>query len=400
MGPDRFGFRIGTNLIFSLVVAMVTVSLTPAPTANNTTWFNTENRTTVIEAYHTEFSRAVPPMGWEDGDTSECRAGRTSSAFRQATIDRVNYFRAMAGVKAAVVEDGGFSVKAQITAVMMSAQDELSHDPSSDYACYTTVAKEGAGHSNLYLGRTGPRAVNGYIEDPGDGNTDVGHRTTILHPPTRRMGIGDVAASDNYREANTLWVFDDHVFDETNPDHRPPMREPRRFVAWPPRGFVPQDIVYPRWSVTVADVDFSEAEVSMFRHTKDGPEPVPLTVVDRVGKPGHVPLPTIVWEPEISPASSVDIAYTVVVTNLGSMVAKADRLTLPAELAFSDEDLGTSATTSDPSAEADSGSTVFGRAEPLVYTVQVLGARPHRLFADAEALTEIERYLVADLESR
>ncbi len=314
--------RLLEVFIVAVTLAFSTAALgyeSPVVGPNPNPWFDTHDRSDVIAAYTAEFSEDTPDMDW-DGDHSSCEAGTSSPEYRQAAIRRVNYYRAMAGVLAGVGEEQAFSEKAQMAAVMMSVEGVLTHSPSDSFACFTATGQEAAANSNLYLGRTGPRAVDGYIEDPGDRNVDVGHRNTILHPPTRLMGVGDVDASLYGSSANALWVFDDRVFDEESPSLRPPMREADRFVAWPPRGYVPAPLVHPRWSFTAAGVDLSNAEVTMFRPwAPAGEREIPLEVINRSGAPGHVPLPTIVWEPRLEPemaAPATDQLVLVVITEV------------------------------------------------------------------------------------
>jgi hypothetical protein len=168
----------------------------------------------------------------------------------------------------------------------------LSHTPDDSFTCLSEAGREASANSNLYLGRTGPRAIDGYVEDPGDGNRDVGHRNTILHPPTTEIGVGHVAGSDTAYAANALWVFDDGVFDQN-----PTVREPEGFVAWPPRGHVPRDLIYPRWSFGLAGADFEDATVTM----SGGGRQIDLEVVARLSLQGYVPAPIIVWEPALPP---------------------------------------------------------------------------------------------------
>ena len=191
----------------------------------------------------------------------------------------------------------------------MSATGKLSHTPDESFTCLTETAKQAAANSNLYLGRTGPLAIDGYIEDPGERNRDVGHRNTILHPPTTEIGVGHVAGNDDSYPANALWVFDDHVFDEN-----PPLREDEGFVAWPPRGYIPPELVHPRWSFGLAGANFDNATVTMTINdgTSTGLDgggedsrTIDLTVVARLSQQGYVPAPIIVWEPEAD-SGSVD----------------------------------------------------------------------------------------------
>lgn len=251
-------------------------------------WLDTQDRDSVIAAYIEAFGRGTPELTWT-GAHGRCEPGDSSDDLRRVTLERVAYYRAMAGVPAPVVEDPEHSRLAQAAALMMSAEGSLTHHPEPGYACFSTDGQQAAANSNLYLGRTGPQAIDGYIEDPGDRNRDVGHRSTILHPPTRAMGVGHVAAAEDNHAANVLWVFDDRVFAE---DIR--TREPDGFVAWPPRGFVPAPIIYPRWSFALAEADFDNARVTM----KVNGSAIELDVVTRQSKVGEVPSSIVVWEPD------------------------------------------------------------------------------------------------------
>jgi uncharacterized protein YkwD len=284
-------------------------------------WIDTGDRRAVIEAYERELAAAAPALQWS-GDHDRCDGGTSSVASRQATLRRVNFYRAMAGVPAVITEDPDLTARAHLAAIMMSVEGTLTHSPPDTFACFTPDGQQAAANSNLYLGRTGPEAIDGYIEDPGAGNTDVGHRNTILHPPTRTMGVGNIAGSGDGYSANALWVFDDQVFDETSV-RRPPVREPERFVAWPPRGYVPHELVHPRWSFMLAGADFSRAEVALFRVDAGDARPVPVEIVDRTGAPGHVPLPAVVWEPELISDFAVDETYLVVISSVEPLEPEA-----------------------------------------------------------------------------
>lgn len=238
-GPGLLAFGPDISPSDVPVVAAPPLGLGSSP------WIDTLDRAAVVEAYQDAYSRSTPGLDWT-GDVDSCDPGDSSDELRRATLERIAYFRAMAGVPAVVGEDPEHSRLAQAAAVMMSAEGALTHHPDPDFACFTEDGKLAAANSNLYLGRTGPDAIDGYIEDPGQRNKDVGHRSTILHPPTKAMGIGHVAESEDRHAANVVWVFDDRVFDDDAGT-----REPTGFVAWPPRGHVPAALVYPRWSLAI-----------------------------------------------------------------------------------------------------------------------------------------------------
>lgn len=229
------------------------------------------------------------------GNHAGCNPGTTSQAFRDAMVLRINYFRAMAGVPLIQGLSATYNSKAQQAALMMSVNNALNHNPPNTWLCWTADGHQAAGSSNLYLGVYGPSAITGYINDPGGGNYAVGHRRWVLFPPTQMMGTGDIPPGGGYASSNALWVFD--IF---NPI--PATREP--YVAWPPPGFVPYQIVFPRWSFSYHAADFSSATVTM--STTSGNVPVAIQpVVNGYG------LNTLVWEPTITVGAGPDKTYTV-----------------------------------------------------------------------------------------
>jgi hypothetical protein len=201
-----------------------------------------------------------------------------------------------------------YNQKAQQAALMMSANNALSHNPPASWKCYTDQGREAAGNSNLALGAYGLDALRLYMQDPGTGNSAVGHRRWILYPQTQNMGTGDIPGNGGDREANDLWVFDSHIWDA-----RPVTRE--AYVAWPPPGYVPYTVVYPRWSFSYDDATFTSATVSMSENGTN----VPLTSYTPVNGYGEN---TLVWirtgmgENSSWPKPSLDTTYVVTVSNV------------------------------------------------------------------------------------
>ncbi len=208
----------------------------------------------------------LTPIGW-NGNQASCDQGTTSFDFKNGVLVRINYFRAMAGVPADISFADLFSNKAQQAALMMSRNNSLSHEPPASWSCYTAGGAEAAGKSNLSLGNYGWNAVSGQVRDNGSNNTAVGHRRWLLYPQTETMGTGDIPSAASYSAANALWVFDGNYGTS-----RPATRE--AYVAWPPPGHVPYQVVPARWSFSYANANFSAATVSM---TRAG-NPVPVTI--------------------------------------------------------------------------------------------------------------------------
>jgi hypothetical protein len=220
------------------------------------TWVNTDSREEARVFYNTVYvSSDHVPMQW-NGAVSGCQAGTNASAYLRAVARRINYYRAMAGVPAGIAFSADQNRQAQQAALMYHVNDALSHFPPVTWSCYTEEGAAAARNSNISLGTAGPEAVLGQMRDHGLDNTAVGHRRWLLYPQTQVMGSGNVPASGVHPAANANWVFDDHIWAP-----RPDTRE--EFVAWPPPGYVPYPVVYPRWSFSDAGADFSSASVSM-----------------------------------------------------------------------------------------------------------------------------------------
>ncbi len=244
------------------------------------------------------------PMGFT-GDVLTGNAGTTSAAYRDAVLLRVNWFRAMAGLPANVVFSATNNAKCQQAALMMSANDQLSHTPPANWIYYTADGATAASSSDLYLGRHGADAITGYIEDPGANNAELGHRRWVLYPQTQTMGTGDVPAQNPHFAANALWVFDANLNGT-----RPAVRD--EFVAWPPPGYVPYQLVFPRWSFSYPGADFSSATVTLTRNSQTVANTLePITNGYGENTVAWIPADQPVNDPHGLPAPAQDVATTV-----------------------------------------------------------------------------------------
>jgi hypothetical protein len=270
-----------------------------------------QDRFLVRAFYNSAYAAAVGAAPTWNGSVTGCNPGTTDAAFRELVLLRINYFRAMAGVPATVTFDPGYNGQAQAAALMMSANGTLNHTPPSSWTCWTQVGSDAAGKSNLSLGSVGPDAVARQMRDDGSNNGAAGHRRWLLYPQTRVMGTGDIPANGAAPAVNALFILDGRYG-----ENRPATRE--AFVAWPPPGYVPYQIVYPRWSFSYAGADFSAATVQM----RQGG----TTIATTSGAPTqYVGENTLVWVPQGRDPSgtadawvapTADTAYDVTITNV------------------------------------------------------------------------------------
>ncbi len=260
--------------------------------------------------------------------TTNCFPGTNSTAFQNATLRRINWFRAMAGIPATVTFSSNESTQDQAAALIMSANNMLQHigiPPS--WSCFSTAGTNAADNSNLALDSDGADAITSFIWDFGANNYEVGHRRWILYPQTQVMAAGDVPAESGFSAANATWIFDANLFGP-----RPATSQP--FVAWPPAGYIPYQLVFPQWSFALSNADFSAATVTM----KSNGVSVAVSIQSYQTGYGE---DTIVWVPmgldatsqgTTFPFSGTDTVYSVTVTNIsvsgGGMVGFTYNVTL------------------------------------------------------------------------
>lgn len=207
------------------------------------------------------------PFTWS-GAVNGCVAGDTTEAFKRAVLRRLNYYRAMAGLPGNLSLDLAWSAKAQQAALMMDANDSLSHSPPSNWTCYSVDGAEAAGRSNLAYSSFPGRSVSlldGYMQDRGANNAAAGHRRWILYSRLATVGSGDAP------QANALWILGPGTTGPT---------APAAVIAWPSAGFMPRPLAAPtdRFSFSCPGANFAAASISM---RNDSGQPLAVRVDSR-----------------------------------------------------------------------------------------------------------------------
>lgn len=252
---------------------------------------------------------AVTGFAW-NGNTAGCVPGTLSAELQNKTLLRIQYFRKMAGLSnAAISMDAALSAKCQDNALMIRANNAISHTPPTTWKCYTADGALAAEKGNISIGTSDVKNIDAWMQDAGNNNKEVGHRRWILFSNATKFGIGFTESS------GTLWVINGLPSPYSLPAATP------EYIAWPPKGFVPRQVVYPRWSFSVPatsypfQVDFTTATVTMVDANGSN---VPLTVIYRnpisnfYGGDN-----TISWEPTgINLNSTADQKYTVRVSDV------------------------------------------------------------------------------------
>ncbi|MRI00915.1 hypothetical protein GH721_10290 [Kriegella sp. EG-1] len=248
----------------------------------------------LYEDYYLASKTIASDQQW-NGDTGNCNAGSLAEGTKSKIFQRVHYFRLAVGLNNTLTENTDQSSKAQEAALMMKSNQELNHFPPSSWSCYTEDGSEAAGKSNLAMSKNA-EAVDLYISEPGSANGPVGHRRWLLWPRLKSIGVGN---TDN---SNVIWVVGN--------SGSAPADEPG-FIAWPPAEYVPNNLVYPRWSFSIKGADFSQTTIAMVDEVGNS---IAISMEDLNTVYGD---PTIVWVPQgINTNATEDQAYKVNLTNV------------------------------------------------------------------------------------
>lgn len=287
---------------------------------------------------------ATARMGWTGNFSLTCSPGSTSDAFKEDIRRRINYFRALAGMPADITFDQenainapqanspkvGATVKkrtcAQAAAHMNAFSQfyfadlfSLNHTPlQGDRLCWSNAAWNGCYASNLTVGFFGPNAVDVYMADDDStydfsNNKSVGHRRWILYSRAIDMSTGDVPpgrytdATGSYPilPANALYI-------SSSP--RPEEQSPKKFVSWPPAGFVPAPLFPVRWSLSYPGATFPTTAASI---SVTGPTGAVIPVTLLSTNAPELGDNSIVFQPTVTPTSGAeDLGYTVTITGM------------------------------------------------------------------------------------
>lgn len=214
----------------------------------------TSDKAAVNSAYWSRYAPGLgTPITWQNGSVGRCLPGDNAAETGRATLRSLNFVRSMAGL-APVGFSATLNARAQRAALIMDANNALSHTPSPDWRCYTRTGAEAASKSNLVIsgGNLTPgRIIQDYMDDRGSSNAAVGHRRWLLNPFSTTMGSGSTNA------ANALVVVG-----PTNAYRPSPA-----YIGWPSAGYFPNTMEPDgRWSLSAgrSSTSFRYARVSVY----------------------------------------------------------------------------------------------------------------------------------------
>ena len=234
-------------------------------------------------------------LSWT-GNIETCQSGGVSLISLQKTLERINYFRGLVGLPENIILNNELNEKCQEAALMMHANSSLNHYPPIEWSCYSEDGYDAASHSNLAMGTHSSSSITAYIRDNGSGNYAVGHRRWILYSRANEFGTG---STSNY---NALYVIASTVNAPEN----------LSFISYPSPGFFPSQLVFDRWSFSIPNADFSNANIEM---QKENGTQIDLSLEELANGYGDN---TIVWLPNFDIASVGDQKIKVIISNISN----------------------------------------------------------------------------------
>ncbi|MCU0702351.1 MAG: CAP domain-containing protein, partial [Myxococcaceae bacterium] len=161
--------------------------------------------------------------GTWNGAVASCTAGALSDSARDNSLKLINLYRFLADLPP-VTRDPAKDQSSQECALMMDANNQLSHSPPASWACYSMSGATAAGRANICTGRA-VRCIDLYMSDFGN-ETTIGHRRWFLSNQLGPVGIGGTTGGSCH-----------HVIGGTGTATKP-------WLAYPPPGPVPLEAIH------------------------------------------------------------------------------------------------------------------------------------------------------------
>lgn len=166
--------------------------------------------------------RADMSEGLWSGSVSPCSAGTLDDTGKNNALKLINLYRFIADLPP-VALDATKNQTAQECALMMDANNQLSHAPPASWTCYSANGATAAGRSNICSTRA-VRCIDMYMSDFGNATT-IGHRRWFLSNSLGPIGIGGTTGGSCH-----------HVIGGAGTATKP-------WLAFPPPGPVPLELI-------------------------------------------------------------------------------------------------------------------------------------------------------------
>jgi hypothetical protein len=217
--------------------------------------------------------RADLSEGVWSGNVANCDPGDISAPGKVNALRLFNLYRWLADLPP-IVNAPDRDMEAQACALMMDANNMLSHTPPTTWLCYTALGAMGANTSNI-SGGPGVSSVDLYLIDTGN-ETTFGHRRIVLSNQLGPIGLGSTGAGGYSCMQNIGGTGN----------------AGKTWLAWPPPGVFPLQAYMPNarsslsmtgWSFQSERMVLTNAQVTI----TSGGTNMPVTVSQQTGNYGN-----------------------------------------------------------------------------------------------------------------
>lgn len=127
-------------------------------------------------------------------DVGKCIGGEISSYEKEKVLERVNYIRSLHNLPPVLYKEDD-DIYTEQCALVIAANEELSHTPGKDWTCYSEDAYTGCNKSNIFiqwgndnLSFKSTAVIDAFMTD--EGVDTLGHRRWILDPWLAHISFG------------------------------------------------------------------------------------------------------------------------------------------------------------------------------------------------------------------
>lgn len=233
---------------------------------------------TKIDYIKNASGKKIANTGW-NGDSKRCEYGELPDSTLYKVLDRFNYFRQNAGVMYPLQLDAERVQGCQEAAVMFAPIGVFTGSPTAaTHACYTDLAAVMASVGQGVLESNPAQSVNVLMKDAK--STQLYNRLSILNPVADNLGVG-AAENNSFFVIGYKGILGDSSYYKNH------------FISWPPAGYVPSMLMFPKWNFSIADnVKGATVEVTDAKGTK-----IPTTVA--VSEFDTLMIKTLIFSPAI-----------------------------------------------------------------------------------------------------
>ena len=133
-----------------------------------------------------------------DPDVASCTSGIPSDSEKKKVLDRINYLRSIHKLSPVVYDEKDDEIAAEC-ALVIAANEQLSHTPDSSWECWSQVAYDGCSSSNIHIemasydisSTNSADIVDGFMTEEYQAEPkNLGHRRWLIDPWLTHVAFG------------------------------------------------------------------------------------------------------------------------------------------------------------------------------------------------------------------